>query len=66
MGSNLGQELKVINLFRLLENEAIEICSMAERSKSKRKFGGTKFCEVAKVREYFISPKVENEVLTSA
>ena len=34
--------------------------SMEERSKSKRKFGGTKVCEADKVREYFINPKIEN------
>ena len=33
--------------------------SMEERSKSKRKFGGTKVCEADKVREYFINPKME-------
>ena len=37
------------------------IFSMGERSKSKRKFGGTKVCEADEVREYFINPKTENK-----
>ena len=45
MGSNLGQALKVFNLFGLLENETMEMFSLGERSKSKRKVGGTKVCE---------------------
>ena len=39
----------------------MEMFSMGERSKSKRKFGGTKVCEVDEVREYFINPKIKNE-----
>ena len=61
MGSNLWQALKVFSLFRLLENETMEMFSIGEWSKSKHKFGGTKVCEAGKVREYFINPKVENE-----
>ena len=38
----------------------MEIFSMIERSKSKRKFG-LKICEADEVREYFINPKTENE-----
>ena len=35
---------------------------MGERSKNKYKFGGTKVCEVEEIKEYFINPKIENEV----
>ena len=61
MGSNLWQTLKAFNLFRLLEYEIMAIFSVGERSKSKRKFGGTKVCEADEVREYFINPKTENK-----
>ena len=40
----------------------MEMISMGERGKTKHKFGGTKICEVEEVREYFINPKIENEV----
>ena len=36
---------KVFNLFRLLENETLEMFSMRERHKSKYKFGGNKVCK---------------------
>ena len=39
MGYNLWQALKAFNLFRLLDNETMEIFSMAGRNKSKYKFG---------------------------
>ena len=61
MVSNLCQALKPFNLFRLLENETMEIFSMGERSKSKHKFGGLKVCKTDEVRKYFINPKTENE-----
>ena len=41
----------------------MEILSMGERSKSKHKLGGMKVCEADKVREYFINPETENEIL---
>ena len=62
MGSNLWRALKAFNLFKLLENEIMEMFNMGERSKSKRKFGWTKVCETDEVRQYFINPKIENEV----
>ena len=40
MGSNLWQALKAFNLFRLLENETMEMFSMDKGSKSKHDFGG--------------------------
>ena len=61
MVSNLCQALKPFNLFRLLENETMEIFSMGERSNGKHKFGELKVCKTDKVREYFINPKTENE-----
>ena len=64
MGTNLWQALKAFNLLRLLENETIEMFSIEERSQSKHKFGGTRICsyENREVREYFMNPKLENEV----
>ena len=53
----------MFNLFSLLENETIEIFSMGERSKRKRKFGGIKVCKVDKITEYFINLKVKNETI---
>ena len=50
--SSLWQALKAFNLFRLLENETMDMFSMGERNAS-----------ADKVREYFINPKVENEAL---
>ena len=52
----------MLNLFRLLENGTMEMFSVGERSKNKHKFGGTKAFEAEEIREYFINPKVENEV----
>ena len=54
--------MRLVYLGYLLENETMEMFSMGERSKSKDKFGGTKVCEAEEVREYFINPKIENEV----
>ena len=34
--------------------------SMGEQSKSKHILRETKFCDAAKVGEYFINPKIEN------
>ena len=61
MDYNLWQARKAINLFRLLENETMEMFSTEERSKSKRKIGGTKACEADKVREFITNSRVENE-----
>ena len=36
--------------------------SMRERRKNKHKFCGTKVCKVEQVRQYFVNPKIENEV----
>ena len=63
MGSNLWQALKALDLFRLMENETMEIFSMCGRSKSKHKFHGVKVSEADEVREYFINPEVENNPL---
>ena len=62
MDTNLWQALKACNLFRLLENEKLQMLSMRERSKSKHKFRRTKVCKAEDVREYFISPKIEYNV----
>ena len=40
----------------------MEMFSMGESSKSRRKFVGTKVCESERVREYFINSKIENKV----
>ena len=64
MGSNWWQALTAFNLFRLLENETLEMFSMDQRSKSKQhKLGGMRVCEADELREYFINPKIENEAL---
>ena len=52
----------MFNLFRLLENETLEMFSMWERHKSKHKFDGTKVCKAEEVRKYFVNSKIENEV----
>ena len=56
-----NQALKAFKLFRLLENETIEMFGMGERTKSKRKLGWTKVCKADEVINHFINPKVENE-----
>ena len=60
--ADLCKELKVFNLFRLLENETLKIFSIRERRKSRHKFGGTKVCKAEEVRKYFVNPKTEIEV----
>ena len=40
MGSNLLEALKAFDLFRLMENETMEMFRIGERGKSKHKFGG--------------------------
>ena len=52
----------MFNLFRLLENETLEIFSMRETRKTKHKFGGTKVYIADEVRKYFVNSKIENEV----
>ena len=52
----------MFNLFRLLENETLEMFSTRERRRSKHKFSGTKVCKAEEVREYFVNSKIENEV----
>ena len=52
----------MFNLFRLLENETLEMFSIRERRRSKHKFGGTKVCKAEEVRKYFVNSKIENEV----
>ena len=42
---------EVFNLFRLLENEILEMFSMRERRKNKHKFSGTKVCKAEDVRK---------------
>ena len=53
----------MFNLFRLLENERLEMFSIRERRKSKHKFGGNKVCKAEEVRKYFVNSRIENEVL---
>ena len=52
----------MFNLFRLLENETLEMFSMRERPKSRHKFGGTKVWKADEVRKYFLNSKIEDEV----
>ena len=52
----------MFSLFRLLENETLEMFGMRERRKSKRKVCGTKVCKAEEVRKYFVNSKIENEV----
>ena len=52
----------MFNLFRLLENDTLEIFSMGEGRKNKHKFGGTKVCKAEDVRKHFVNSKIENEV----
>ena len=69
MSTNFWYWLKAFNLFRLLENETLEmlremqVCnSMQEKRKSTQKFGGAKVCKAEQEREYFANPETENEV----
>ena len=55
--------IKALNLFRILENETMEIFSMGGQSKSKRKFGKVKVSEPDEVTVYFINPEIENNAL---
>ena len=52
----------MFNLFRLLENEILEMFSIREKRKSKHKFGGAKVCKAEEVRKYFVNSKIKNEV----
>ena len=52
----------MFNLFRLLENETLEIFSMRKKRKRKHEFGGTKVCKAEEVKKYFVNSKTENEV----
>ena len=52
----------MLNLFKLQENETLEMSSVRERLKSKHKFGGTKVCKAKRVRKYFVNSKFENGV----
>ena len=61
IGANFLYGLKAFNLFRLLDNETLEMFSKRERRKRKHKFGGTKVFKAEKVRKYFVNPKIENE-----
>ena len=65
MGSNLWQTLKTFNLFRILENEAMEMFIMGERSKSKYKLDEMKVCKGDEVIENFINSKIEMKLLAS-
>ena len=56
------KDLKAFNLFRLLENETLEMFSMRERRKRKHKFGGTKVRKAEEVGKPSVNPKIENEV----
>ena len=49
---------KVFNLFRLLENEILEMFSKRERRKSKHKFGGTKVFKAEVVRSFQLEFKL--------
>ena len=55
--------IKALNLFRILENETMEIFSMGGQSKSKRKFGEVKVSEADEITVYFINPEIENSAL---
>ena len=55
--------IKALNLFRILENETMEIFSMGAQSKSKHKFGEVKVSEADEVTVYFINPEIENSAL---
>ena len=48
----------------LLENEHWKCLLCEIDAKSKHRFGGTKACQVEKVRKYFVNPKIENEVFS--
>ena len=52
----------MFNLFRVLENETLEMFSMRKRRKNKHEFGGTKVCKAEEVRKYFVNSKIENEI----
>ena len=52
----------MFNLFKLTENETLEMFSVRKRRKSKHEFGGTKVCKTEEVRQYFVNSKIENEV----
>ena len=52
----------MFNLYRLLENETLEMFSMRQRRKSKHKFDGSKVSKAEEVRTYFVNSKMENEV----
>ena len=52
----------MFNLFRLLEKETLQMCSMYERRKSTHRSGGIKVCKAKVVRKYFVDSKIENEV----
>ena len=41
----------------------MEIFSMGGRTKSKHKLGGMKVCEADELREYFVNPEIENDVI---
>ena len=58
------KDLKRIKLFRLLEKETLKIFSVQERHKRRHKFGGTNVCKSEEVRNYFVNPKSEIEVLS--
>ena len=64
MGTNFWEGFEAFNLFRLLEKETLEMCSMLKSRKSNYKFGGTKVCNTEEVRKYFVSSKIENEVFS--
>ena len=46
----------MLDLFRVLENETLDMISMRERRKSKHKFGGSIVCKAEEVRKYFVNP----------
>ena len=43
----------MFNLFRLPEDETLQIFRIRESRKSRHKFGGTKVCKAEEVRKYF-------------
>ena len=49
MGTNLWKGLKAFNLFRLLENEILEMFGEREKRKSKHEFVGNKVCKAEEV-----------------
>ena len=64
MGTNFWQGIKAFNLFRLLENEILEIIIEREGCKSEHKFGGTKICKAEEVKNILLILKLKMKFST--